>query len=50
MKRTEDGGLFTWAKNAASPRRVVGTDPSQPSIGDWSVTDSAANTPMRQSM
>ena len=37
VKRVDDGGLFTWAKNAASPRRF--TDPSRSSAGADSVTD-----------
>ena len=47
-KPVDDGGLFAWARNAASPCRS--TNPPQPSIGDSSVSESVADARIRQSV
>ena len=47
VKHMDDGSLFTWAKNAASPSRA---DLARPSIGDTSVTESVADARIRQSV
>jgi hypothetical protein len=47
-KLVDDGGLFTWARNAASPRRS--TDPARPPVGDRSDSESVADARIRQSV
>ena len=47
-KPVDDGGLFTWARNAASPRRS--TDPARPSIADRAVSESVTDARVRQSV